>query len=437
MKFLCPSCKAKYQIADEKIGGRTLKMDCRRCGHAIVIKGDAPEAADVVDDAPPEAPAPSAHASRAPARPATRSQTAIPPQGTGNAHQSTAGNVRRPAGASRSGSSAGPFPQQRPGARSALGAEFRRTATSAPVEPPRATPLDQWHVAINDVPVGPMRRDEVARKIAIGAITPESLAWREGFDDWRPVKDIQELSVLLRRGGEGGTPSQRPGAPAPARAGASATGQQKPLPGARPPPARGGPPRPGDRAAARSNVVPIGGRLGAAAAPTIDAEDELDAEPTQIASAHEIEAARHRKSAPPSAAPRPRSAPSAPEVEDELDLPIAPVAAHAPLPAMTPTPVPFAAPPVSSMPVAPVAPAQRERRGLPVGAWIAIVGAGSFGAVLALAIAYRVIFPPGAVEPAAAVASVQPTPPPTTTPPVPEAPVAVLDGRPPSQGRSR
>ena len=31
MKFLCSNCKAKYQIADEKVAGRTLRMTCRRC----------------------------------------------------------------------------------------------------------------------------------------------------------------------------------------------------------------------------------------------------------------------------------------------------------------------------------------------------------------------------------------------------------------------
>jgi len=56
---------------------------------------------------------------------------------------------------------------------------------------------NEWHVAINDIPVGPMRRDEVARKIAIGAVTLESLAWREGLDDWTPVQDIPELAHLF------------------------------------------------------------------------------------------------------------------------------------------------------------------------------------------------------------------------------------------------
>ncbi|HJL26439.1 MAG TPA: zinc-ribbon domain-containing protein, partial [Polyangiaceae bacterium LLY-WYZ-15_(1-7)] len=39
MKFLCDNCKAKYQIPDEKIAGRTLRMKCRKCGHSIIIRG--------------------------------------------------------------------------------------------------------------------------------------------------------------------------------------------------------------------------------------------------------------------------------------------------------------------------------------------------------------------------------------------------------------
>src|SRR5688500_4269406 len=166
MKFLCPNCKAKYQISDEKISGRTLKMDCRRCSHPIVIRGDK------VDSA----------ASASAARPASRvSGTAQPA-------------VRRRTG----GSYAGPAPTSRSSARTPLGAEFRKQA-AAPVQAQKQTALDQWHVAINDVPVGPMKREEVAKKMEAGAIDLESLAWREGFDDWRPVKDIPDLSQLLRR----------------------------------------------------------------------------------------------------------------------------------------------------------------------------------------------------------------------------------------------
>ena len=37
MKFLCPSCKAKYQIADEKVAGRSVRMKCRKCGFMIQV----------------------------------------------------------------------------------------------------------------------------------------------------------------------------------------------------------------------------------------------------------------------------------------------------------------------------------------------------------------------------------------------------------------
>ena len=39
MKFLCDSCKTKYQIPDEKVAGRTLRMKCRKCGHMVAIDG--------------------------------------------------------------------------------------------------------------------------------------------------------------------------------------------------------------------------------------------------------------------------------------------------------------------------------------------------------------------------------------------------------------
>ena len=52
MKFLCDNCKAKYQIPDEKIRGRTLKMKCRKCEHPILIKGPQEAAAAAVVDAP-------------------------------------------------------------------------------------------------------------------------------------------------------------------------------------------------------------------------------------------------------------------------------------------------------------------------------------------------------------------------------------------------
>ena len=37
MKFLCPNCKTKYQIAEEKVAERSVKINCRNCGFLIRI----------------------------------------------------------------------------------------------------------------------------------------------------------------------------------------------------------------------------------------------------------------------------------------------------------------------------------------------------------------------------------------------------------------
>ena len=371
MKFLCDHCKAKYQIPDEKIAGRTLRMKCRKCGHDIVIRG--PRKSDG-------------------AKPASTSQ------------RSRVGGS--PTGRRRTvGSHAGPRPRK-----SALGAEFRRSGAPAAAEPPPRQ-LAEWYVAINEVPVGPIKREEVARKIATGAVNEESLCWREGFDDWIALREVPELMALLK---------QRRGAP--------------PLRSSRPaaPPAKAGP----------SNVVPIGGRLGAAAAPALEdfGFDEAD-EKTVMApmpAAMESPAAAPAKKPTPAPVPAPVPPPAAP-------APAAPASAApasvAPAPAPTPpepsapaatassgpaaspavTAEPAAAsvaapappPPAPAEPLAPPPPAPAERRRLPVGAWIAMVGAGCFGIAFAVVLANKMLAedepaPAAEASPEAAVAEEPP-----------------------------
>jgi len=187
MKFLCGNCKAKYQIPDEKVVGRTLRMKCRRCNHDILIDGHGMPAA--------AAPAP-------PARRTGGSSVSVIP------------------GPMRSGSGLGPLPgrplppvptspRSKPPA--SLGADFRRHVAAPPAVPARSAPYDLWHAAIQDVPVGPMTRDELRRKIEAGAVTAQSLCWREGMDDWRPLGELAELASLMRRSMvPGARPSSRP-----------------------------------------------------------------------------------------------------------------------------------------------------------------------------------------------------------------------------------
>jgi hypothetical protein len=66
--------------------------------------------------------------------------------------------------------------------------------------------IPEWHVSINDVPVGPIRLEEMAHKIDAGAVSEYSLVWRDGFDEWRPLGTVPALVSLLHERRHSGPP---------------------------------------------------------------------------------------------------------------------------------------------------------------------------------------------------------------------------------------
>jgi hypothetical protein len=172
---------------------------------------------------------------------------------------------------------------------SALAGAFQKTVKD---EDPALETLglsvsDEWYVAINGVPVGPIRISELRRKAAAGAVTEESLVWQEGLEEWRPVRTIPDLASIVREAAAGGRVSLVTPPPPEARPGHHPS--VPPRPPARAPNA----PRPAaplmspspslgaagfaqqQQAAARSNVVPINSRLATA--------ERLDDAPPMVA----------------------------------------------------------------------------------------------------------------------------------------------------------
>jgi predicted Zn finger-like uncharacterized protein len=286
MKFLCENCKAKYQIADEKVAGRTVRMKCRKCGHMIEVEASVTETS-VAGARMPQDPKGGASSGVSGSQGAVRAAAAgLPPP-----RPPAAPPLRHsppPAGAPVRPSSLPPPPgaqrglsprgAPRPAPNAGLAGAFSKAVT-VPNEDPSSvsaamavlsssSSTEEWYVGINGVPVGPVRLSELRRKAAGGGITEESLVWREGFEEWLPLRTFPELVALLREAGTGRaslTPapgpvgtmqSSRPLAPqGPARMGA-------PLgaPGPRPAPA----PRAGIATAARSNVVALASRRATA-----------------------------------------------------------------------------------------------------------------------------------------------------------------------------
>ena len=298
MKFLCDHCKAKYQIADDKVAGRTVRMKCRKCGNQIEVRAAVTETSvnthlpvdpgREATGAPAGKPASLPGAAGAPPRPGVKP---APPRAGGLA--STFTTKPAPPRPALGGTKAPP--------EGALAGAFQRTVQkdeeiSVALDLRELSAADEWYVAINGVPVGPVRVAEVRRKAALGVVTEESLAWQEGMEEWRPVRAVSELAAAVREAASGGRvsllspPLQEGRSSAPPAAARSASNRPSPSasPGRAPMgsqasgasaasgPSKGGSPAHGPmQAAARSNVVPFASRLATA--------ERLDEDATVVA----------------------------------------------------------------------------------------------------------------------------------------------------------
>lgn len=230
MKFLCDNCKAKYQIADEKLHGRAVQMKCRKCGHMIEVPAimapstaagapaapspaasaapaAAPSAAAVAPPpgaARPPAPKPAAPkpaapkpAVPAPARPARPAPPAARPPVAPHAAPPAVAATPAPATSEAAPKSA---------AAGALAGAFAKTVketeVSAAIEVLSAGAAEEWYVGINGVPLGPVRLSVLRQKASQGLVNEESLVWREGFDEWLPLRTFPELVVLVQEARE-------------------------------------------------------------------------------------------------------------------------------------------------------------------------------------------------------------------------------------------
>ncbi len=116
----------------------------------------------------------------------------------------------------------------------------REEEPSSPLDVGDLRSADEWYVAINAVPVGPILIAEVRRKAALGVVTEDSLAWQDGLDEWRPIRAFPELAATVREAAQAGRGSLVP-PPPPSRAIARLTSDrlETPAPYRAPPSAAG------------------------------------------------------------------------------------------------------------------------------------------------------------------------------------------------------
>jgi predicted Zn finger-like uncharacterized protein len=225
MKFVCENCKAKYQIGDDKVAGKTVRMKCRRCGHMIQVNAAITEnsVSRRLPTPPPGAAADAtsglARGVRAPGVPspprpglddeatsimampppaAPRPAPAAPRSSTAAAAASVAGLAAPAAGARPIGRASSP--QLAPsGPLAGMATAFSHAVAAPPPPAPslQETAADDWYVGVAGVPLGPVRLSVIREKAAVGAVDGDSLVWREGYDEWQPLRNFPQLLEIV------------------------------------------------------------------------------------------------------------------------------------------------------------------------------------------------------------------------------------------------
>jgi predicted Zn finger-like uncharacterized protein len=179
MRFVCDSCRAQYMISDDKVGANGVKVRCKKCGNVIVVRRpqDAGAEAEValrgLEETAPQPPAPEAPTGE------NSIFSDVDDAEIGAAFESALGERQ-------DDEPVGPPPQDEP----------PPEANLPPVSdgPPRA---HDWYVAIDDKQTGPLTPEVIREHWDRGEIGPDSLTWRQGFEDWVPLSEVSELAAWL------------------------------------------------------------------------------------------------------------------------------------------------------------------------------------------------------------------------------------------------
>ncbi len=243
MQFVCDSCKAMLQIADEKVRGKRLIVRCKKCGAKITIS-DPGLGAHAVRASPRSEPAvelklePVARlatkaepgAPRAPDRAAlqplvaTRSAAEDESERDSDTESTRAmdsdmlekalqASKREEAPAPTSPGGAAAQAPRAPGKDS-----LRPAAPSRDPAPQRDLPV--WFAMLGGKQTGPATRAEIALKIAQGAVGPRTYLWKDGMAAWTRAKDVAEVAAeVVAQGAPQPDPPVPAAGPAPANRG--------------------------------------------------------------------------------------------------------------------------------------------------------------------------------------------------------------------------
>jgi len=178
MRFVCDSCRAQYMISDDKVGAAGVKVRCKKCGNVIIVRPpqDAGAEADAAlrgfEETAPPGPGPEAPTGE------NSIFSDVDDDEIGAAFDSALGERHDEPLAARADDEPPP--------------EANLPAVSD--GPPRA---QDWFVAVDERQTGPLTPEAIREYWDRGEIGPDSLTWRQGFDDWVSLSEVSELAAWL------------------------------------------------------------------------------------------------------------------------------------------------------------------------------------------------------------------------------------------------
>ena len=152
MRFACEQCQTKYTIPDERVRGKILKIRCKTCNCQITISEGGVRTARPIESAGGDTIIPTKNA-------------ALPALGEGGDATMIGG----------------------------MADFFSGPAAAAP------PPADEWYISIDGETAGPIPMQELAQRVVSAESSPgrEIFVWREGFKEWIPPANADELKAAL------------------------------------------------------------------------------------------------------------------------------------------------------------------------------------------------------------------------------------------------
>ena len=189
MKFSCDHCKTKYSIPEDKVRGKILKIRCKKCKNIIVVREPGAEPQPVQPAMEPSVQQPSFQSSSLDAEFDRAFENAFDEKSGGKPPSD--GQASDELGRL---SHSEEFLHADPGAAMAYNEVAQQAQAKAHYEAP--TP-QEWFMALNGDPVGPLTLSEVQEKLASGQADENTFAWKDGMGDWDCCSSIPELLPIL------------------------------------------------------------------------------------------------------------------------------------------------------------------------------------------------------------------------------------------------